>query len=583
MKSVKLGDLSTPIALKNTLNTLVKNLDNVEQNIAKNKAQIDVQEQNIAKNTEDIILIKNTLLQDNVVAKVINVDAYTERVTAEGTSVVNGSYAKVLRIEGKTVKNLCPNILGNVLDNGALNANVKVTTSSGYSDTGNYLVGEYTEYGLDIRLMDGVYPVGDTIVSVEAVGGFTIESSLTNITLDASKTYHLSCNYETSLPFVGTFELSSYNMSTDEYTYYYSGDTITGVSELPMTVVRWTVPNGTSLPVYEDGYFGLTLTPMLVEGTKPLKDYLPIGNFRNSKIKSIKSEGSNLLNIDEGLNENLVYEGNGVYCLTKNGAYEGRRSGLISFDKPLPVGVYTISVDFIDTTVTHNQKLILSGTGGAGSVTTTYSYGKFTVTAEMSALSIYIQAEEANGVYVRFKNLTLTRGYDGEKQPYSPYGVNDTLVISEQGVELSKWDYIDSGANIAIQTHSESIFDRAIYSGTTNIYYVKLTKNCFGANFGEGNCNNFTIVQKPMAQLVEGEAVISTSTKNLYFYSNLTLAQLNAQLAVNPIKISYKIATPIYEPLSIDMQYLVWTNGTETVDTADEIAPTIVTDYLTII
>jgi hypothetical protein len=409
---------------------------------------------NIGKIEQDVKVANSVLLQDKIVARAIDTASYTERTTADGVNVVNDSDAFVLIIDGRTVQNLCPIVSPSQIEF----AEVELTTvSNGANHTANgqYLQAEITERGIEIKLKDNALPIGHNIGSVKLLSTVG-ESGTNNLALDSSKNYYFYCN---NISGTATCSLTC-NIDTTP-TSYNQNSVITGVGQT-RAIVTLTISSGTILPISQDKPVWV-IQPMLVEGTRNI-GYAPMGGQpTNSKIKSIKSEGSNLVDISAMLNANLTYEGDGIYKLTKG---TSSSSAIFRFPQELEAGDYTFAVDYIDTDITYKYQLQATTRNSATASTSVSSqYGRLPVKAGTTQFQLYLENSNdiPQGSYVRFRNLRLTKGYDStRKPPYAPYGVNDTLIIDENGLELSEGEsYVPSPNSYKAWTYGTETVDTA--------------------------------------------------------------------------------------------------------------------------
>ena len=454
MESIKLGDLSTPIALKNTLNkmleqapeTLKQDVEVLKQDTSVLKQDVnalnldssELKQDNITlkQDTEilkqDVGVLKSVLIQDKIVATAVDKASYDTRITGGTLSskIVNDSRAKVLRIDGKSVRNYCPILNIAITDNTIVKLRMTYNGEV-FERQGAYLSVQNTDNGIEIRLKEGAILSGHEFAGLYSIDSITMTSGVVDIVLDESKTYYVSCESE-----IGAFSLSG--QSNGETQTYSSGDTITGVSVLSLSTAQIYIPNDTLL--FTDENQVLVLKPMINEGTSALP-YVPMGSTKNSKIKAIKSYGNNLIpypyKFSETIFNGVTYTVNFDGSITMKGtATSGSGLDFLTYTSAtapkFQVGTtYVLSGSQQDTSimVRKNPNDAYGATSKNGSTQT------FTISAGQYIWCVRVIPQKG----VTYNTTIYPMINIGDQAfPFMPYGVSDTLTIDENGIELAE-------------------------------------------------------------------------------------------------------------------------------------------------
>lgn len=302
--------------------------------------------------------------------------------------------------------------------------------------------------------------------------------------------------------------------------------------------------------------------------------------LKNAKISGIKSTGRNLIRFPYA---NTDMTKNGLTFTVQNDGgikISGTATKYTDFylyrDKlNLPIGVnFTISGgdNVISVPV---RRYRANGTETAW-LSNSKPTGSLSSGETLRSIGLYVAPNEPldTVVYPMFN-------FGDTALPYEPYTEN--IMSLPQTIELGKWDYIENG-KIVRQTSEE-------YTITGNNSWDTVPQ-------WDEQDNAYTIYVLGLEALV-GDTVldcISTSELNAQIRGGVlefsekdnlpftTLDGCKAYFNANPFKIKCKKATPTYENITFDNQYLVWDKGAEIVlgdDNDDYDAnPTITNDYM---
>lgn len=179
-----------------------------------------------------------------------------------------------------------------------------------------------------------------------------------------------------------------------------------------------------------------TIYPMLNYGETALPYEPYFEGLRNAAVTEIKSEGVNLFDVSQALNENFVDNGDGTYTFTRRGAtWEGRFSAYVNIKIPKGVQV-TISCNVIahSENVTSLAIQFLDGKTPeqeVGSNAFSNTLRSIAPKGNVARLRLYLNAGLVEGEYITIANPQITYGYLTE-YPYKPYiGEIDKVEIPE--------------------------------------------------------------------------------------------------------------------------------------------------------
>ena len=223
--------------------------------------------------------------------------------------------------------------------------------------------------------------------------------------------------------------------------------------------------------------------PMLNEGSVALPYEQYFDGLRDTAVSELVSEGANLLDMSQALNEQLVDNGDGTYTMTHNGG-NYRFANNINIDIPLniPFVFYAETVDGTSCTFGFG-----SDTEWYSNTASTNSYVWIrTSTPEkpITKVRIFMTVGD-DGKYCKFKEPRIILGE--ELLPYTPYRADavDRFPISAElrafladkgygrGIEGYP-NYIDFDRKVFVQNTYCKVFDgteRIIVTGETNYNY----------------------------------------------------------------------------------------------------------------
>jgi hypothetical protein len=143
-------------------------------------------------------------------------------------------------------------------------------------------------------------------------------------------------------------------------------------------------------------------------------------------------------------------------------------------------------------------------------------------------------------------------------------------------VKLGKWDYVEGG-KIVRQTS-----DIITITGNEEWFYGEEGLVCYGIVATDENKQNSYRVVSSYYQTWQSSTIPENQDMCLFVHLNgiyIKDSRFNGDteafkaflqsLATNgtPLKVAYKLATPTYEPITFNNQYVVWDKGTEQVIT----------------
>ena len=308
------------------------------------------------------------------------------------------------------------------------------------------------------------------------------------------------------------------------------------------------------------------------------------GVLYSSSFKGIKSRGKNLVNFDDFVGDALVKNADGTYTFTKNGSNRFSKTAEIIIP-------YTESI--VDTSgrtrLTSAYDTILDTTKSGicwvavlidGS--NSYGGGKSPnisgVPMTIIRLRLYLQATEADGASITFKNYQIEYG-NGTN--YETYKVDNSFYINNS-VTLDKWDYIDVERKKLVRQTGTKVYSASDFNNSTivnststlrmwtipqptDFYYYTAS----GADMTEQTAS---IVADRLISGVNGNNsgyIYSGVTTSGTFCVNTsseitTVDQLKTELSGLTIK--YKLATPTETDIDIPDSYIAYLNGVEAID-----------------
>lgn len=171
----------------------------------------------------------------------------------------------------------------------------------------------------------------------------------------------------------------------------------------------------------------------------------------------------------------------------------------------------------------------------------------------------------------QFSNFVanLMINYGDTALDFEPYK-QDTMQID---VELGEYDYIDNETNLIVRQQSDVITLDGSSDENWNQYSTSNSLIFFGIKVSNPSDLSTLILNKNLQYKTTTELGNLTEYETCYSYANsvkefrlmidgvTSLEQLKTYLQSNPIQISYKLATPTTEPITLAAGYTVYPNG----------------------
>lgn len=174
-----------------------------------------------------------------------------------------------------------------------------------------------------------------------------------------------------------------------------------------------------------------TIRPIIADSTTivPYEPYFE--ELRDTKVTELVSEGANLFNISEALNESLIDNNDGTYTLKMREGNMGR------FSKEIPIYIpantsFTTSTTVVESTLTTAPRFQFLDKDRKKNITP-YLDKKVVNKADFDIYSIRVVLgqEEPLDCYIKFKEPMVNFG--DSIAPYKPYrGTIDTFTIPEE-------------------------------------------------------------------------------------------------------------------------------------------------------
>lgn len=488
----------------------------------------------LTKTINNVKAVFAGLQQKNIFAVAEIENTAEKRQTADGATngitVLDGSYATVKKIQGKTVASK------NLVD-------IPTQTLTG-SDWGRELwtgslTGTFTfSYNEEYSFVEDV------------------SSGLIEFTVDGSLTYVAATKNN------------------------FGEKTLTGT----LTKIR-IVNNGLNV--------GTLSNFMLNYGSTALPYQPYFAGLKNAKISGLKSVHRNMLNSAillqaQGWTEtDGVYSGHVAYLYSLYKDTEGGLLGKLNLQDQVSISLQakqangtsaTLMIGVLYTDLTRDYLSINS-----------LDWQKYTLTTQLNKTIdvIYISYNSGETVYI--KDLCIKIGANDYE--YEPY-VEITTALPET-VELGEWDYTENG-KIVKQTGTriftgdevwwksgESDEGGSFFATGFSGYEEDLNyHNCISDKFPYDHSYR----GYPCAYLTVGCLIVFPNVNKL----NQTITTIEQWIAYlqeqnangTPLTIAYKLATPTVTPISDDLEYQVWDKGQEIMQVENTGAiPTITADY----
>jgi hypothetical protein len=406
----------------------------------------DAQSEDIAKNAEDISMLKQAAFQSGVLMVTETEETYTERTTAEGANVLDGSKSILKKVEGGTAKS--ENLF-------MVDSDSKVFTNTQWgitfdAETQIFIVPVgAAAFSNSLYKLPVPIPAGTTVTctlfieSGQLASGSAIEVG-GYCNLDGSKSWQGSTPFTTKTDLAGTVKSKTFTTTapvTDFWFFYNNGSTVE--KELKFRVM------------------------FTIGDTAPTEFKRSFTGLKNSKFQGLTSIGKNVFSLDKFMESctstSIIRDGDELLVITQSyqenytkHLFPATLSGgaTISFDcesVQVQAGNPTFGCVLIHDDGTTTQRNI-----GIGAVGTKQHY---TLSSSKNVIGMQIGHWQHTG-RAKLTNIQVEHGTtETEYQPYHeetlalPEGVENGLGTT---IDFENQKIVESGADI-ILTGDESI------------------------------------------------------------------------------------------------------------------------------